>query len=197
MITGSTILPESEKVDGLEQLVHDLKLLTDYEEELGFKIQRLIGKNKQKGYLQHQLEKFDQEHLNHSQAFTELVEYCESSQHHYQDILAEIPKLEARLKLLKMTEKQMSRRFEELADFKLREIKRSKYVLELKEINRNKIDEKIELARAKIRKTRIRIEDQKFEIENYKHQKCLEKEQENEKISSEIKKLQKKLGNAS
>lgn len=197
MITGREDTIEDNEIDELEQMVKDLELLTNCEKELGEKIEKLINKNKQKEYLISQLDKFDKDNQSRLNGCSELDEYYENNHGKYQEILAEIPTLEARLTLLKMSARQMSNKFDERAELKTFEKKRSKYLLELKDINRLKVDEKIELARTKVRKTRIRIEEQKYEIENYKNRKRIEKEQENEKIASEIKKLQKKLGNAS
>lgn len=92
--------------------------------------------------------------------------YYKENKLKYEGIIAEIPKVEAKLKLLKLTAKNMETLLDERKSLKALERKQSKYQLELKDIKRD--DHLIEMKKlkAELKIIRKRIDNEKTQKQN-------------------------------
>lgn len=147
--------------------------------------------------LAYEIENFD---IKNKSLFTkgpDLKKYYKSNKDKYDEIVLEIPRLEAKLKLLKVAKDQMENQFNEYEKFNNLEKKRSQYAMEYKTISREKIDEKLEQVKKSLREVRVEIARQNDEIDIIQKNEKFNKQKEKEKIAKEIKKLQEKLGDAS
>lgn len=184
---------ESEK----ENIHTQLKQLEIEKELLLVTLERCKQRQEQMQFLSYEIENFDKKNKTLFEKGTSLKEYYESNKEKYKDILNEIPRLEAKLKLLKITKEQMETQFKDFNTFNDLERKRSKYALEYKKINREKVDDQIVIVKNELRQTRVEIAKLSDEVDIINKNQKLKKDSEKEKIANEIKKLQEKLGDAS
>lgn len=197
LITGIDKSCASPSMNESELMDDYLKKMLSRERELVQKVERLHSKHDQKIYLENQIEKFDKDYANITERSVELEDFKKKNSNRYKELSEEVSKVEAKLTLLKMAQKQISNNFEELIELKNLEKKRSRFIIELKELNRDKIDDQLSVTKTKLRKIRRGIEDQRVEIENLRRKELIQKEKESKDIAKNIKKLKEKLGNAS
>lgn len=180
-----------------QNIQNRIEELLDKKVELKDYLQILEKKRKQEDYLFNQVDLIDSNNKDLFEKGQELKTYYESNKHKLAELIDEIPRLEAKLKLMKLTKTQIEAVFKEFDEFKLLERKRSKYSLELKSISREKVLQKISETKNELREVRLALRNLQAEIEDKKQKEKEKAQAEKDKIRDQINKLQKKLGNAS
>lgn len=138
----------------------DISSFEEEEKRLIGQIKKLEFREARKIHVETQLDSFSEDLDDFNiERLKELEIYHKENKNKYDLIIKEIPKVAAKLKLLKLTAKNMQVLLEERGSLKSLELKQSKYSLELKDIKRANNSIKIKKLKEELRDLREKMKD--------------------------------------